>query len=106
MKWCAGLCVALFLVGCVSHHAPEKSESYIDHNKNGKMDPYEDASVPTEKRIDNLLKQMTVEEKTCQLATLYGYHRQLMDAVPTPAWKQAIWKDGLANIDEHLNGWQ
>ena len=47
---------------------------------------------------------MTVEEKTCQLATLYGYKRVAKDELPTPAWKQELWKDGIANIDEHLNG--
>jgi beta-glucosidase len=25
--------------------------------------------------------------------------------LPTPEWKNQIWKDGIANIDEHLNGW-
>jgi beta-glucosidase len=100
--------VGLVCVSCASHsdQKPASPGSYRDLNKNGKKDPYEDASVPTEKRIDNLLKQMTLEEKTCQLATLYGYRRQLMDDLPKPSWKQAIWKDGLANIDEHLNGWQ
>ena len=109
MKWFVAFFFLFVLVGCASHPAAKKSAaagSYIDHNKNGKMDPYEDASVPTEKRINDLLKQMTVEEKTCQLATLYGYRRQLMDDLPKPSWKQAIWKDGIANIDEHLSGWQ
>lgn len=23
----------------------------------------------------------------------------------TPEWKNRVWKDGIANIDEHLNGW-
>ncbi len=79
---------------------------YLDLNKNGKMDPYENPDLPIERRIDDLLAKMTVEEKTCQLCTLYGFRRQLMDDLPKPSWKQAIWKDGLANIDEHLNGWQ
>jgi beta-glucosidase len=48
---------------------------------------------------------MTLEEKTCQTATLYGYNRVLKDELPTPEWKNQIWKDGIANIDEHLNGW-
>ena len=78
--------------------------NWIDLNKNGRMDPYEDPSVPIEKRIDDLLSQMTLEEKTAQMATLYGYGRVLKDELPTPAWKQAVWKDGIANIDEHLNG--
>jgi beta-glucosidase len=29
----------------------------------------------------------------------------LKDELPTPDWKNKIWKDGIANIDEHLNGW-
>lgn len=47
---------------------------------------------------------MSVEEKTCQLATLYGYGRVLKDSLPVAGWKNEIWKDGIANIDEMLNG--
>jgi beta-glucosidase len=47
---------------------------------------------------------MTVEEKTCQMATLYGTGRVLLDPLPTERWKNEIWKDGIANIDEQLNG--
>ena len=78
---------------------------WIDLNKNGRMDVYEDPKVDIEKRISDLLSQMSVEEKTCQTATLYGYNRVLKDELPTPDWKNQIWKDGIANIDEHLNGW-
>lgn len=78
--------------------------TWIDFNKNGVKDIYEDPSEPIDKRIQDLLNQMTLEEKTCQLATLYGYRRVLKDELPTPEWKNAIWKDGIANIDEHLNG--
>lgn len=87
---------------------PAKREIYkkgwIDFNKNGKKDIYEDPGQSIDKRIDDLLSQMTLEEKTCQLATLYGYKRVLKDDLPTREWKNAIWKDGIANIDEHLNG--
>ncbi len=79
-------------------------KGWIDFNKNGKMDIYEDPSAPIEDRIADLLSQMTLEEKTCQLATLYGYRRVVKDELPTPEWKNEIWKDGIANIDEHLNG--
>lgn len=44
-------------------------KGWIDFNKNGKMDVYENP-----------------------------------DAWPTPQWKQEIWKDGIANIDEQANG--
>ena len=76
---------------------------WTDFNKNGKKDVYEDSKQPVEKRIKNLLSQMTLDEKTCQLATLYGYGRVLKDSLPNPGWKSKIWKDGIANIDEHLN---
>jgi len=78
-------------------------KGWIDFNKNGKMDVFEDASQPIEKRIADLLSQMTVEEKTCQLATLYGYKRVLKEEMPADSWKNEVWKDGIANIDEELN---
>lgn len=79
-------------------------KGWIDFNKNGVKDVYEDPSQPVEKRVADLLSQMSVEEKSCQLATLYGYGRVLKDSLPTDGWKNEIWKDGIANIDEMLNG--
>ena len=77
---------------------------WIDFNKNGQQDPYENPTLPVEKRVTDLLGRMTLEEKTMQMATLYGYGRVLEDEVPQPDWEEALWKDGIANIDEHLNG--
>lgn len=79
-------------------------DGWIDFNKNGNKDVFEDPSQPVDKRVEDLLSQMTVEEKTCQLATLYGFTRVLKDPLPTPDWKNQIWKDGVANIDEMHNG--
>jgi beta-glucosidase len=79
-------------------------KGWIDFNKNGRMDPYEDPSLDIDTRINDLLGRMTVDEKTCQLLTLYGYPKVLQDSLPTEEWKNRIWKDGIANIDEHLNG--
>ena len=81
-------------------------KGWIDFNKNGKKDIYEDPSAPLDNRIEDLLSQMTVEEKTCQMVTLYGYKRVLKDDLPTPEWKNQLWKDGMGAIDEHLNGFQ
>src|SRR5215204_6386985 len=80
-------------------------EGWTDFNKNGRKDPYEDPEADVARRVEDLLAQMTLEEKTCQTATLYGYARVLKDELPTPGWKKRVWKDGIANIDEHLNGW-
>ncbi|WEK20044.1 MAG: glycoside hydrolase family 3 N-terminal domain-containing protein [Candidatus Pedobacter colombiensis] len=78
-------------------------KGWVDFNKNGKMDVFEDPSKPIDARVKDLLSQMTVDEKTCQTATLYGYGRVLKDEMPTAEWKTKIWKDGIANIDEELN---
>jgi beta-glucosidase len=79
------------------------NKGWTDFNKNGKKDIYEDPAEPIDKRVEDLLSQMNLDEKTCQLATLYGYGRVLKDELPTPEWKTQIWKDGIANIDEHLS---
>ena len=79
-------------------------DSWTDLNKNGTKDPYEDSTLPVGQRIDDLLSRMTVDEKTAQLVTLYGYNRVTPDYLPTTAWFTEFQKDGIANIDEHLNG--
>ena len=81
-------------------------KGWIDFNKNGRKDIYEDPARPVGERVADLLGQMTLEEKTCQMATLYGSGRVLKDNLPTPEWKQEIWKDGIGNIDEEHNGYR
>ena len=101
------IALAIGLMGQLSI-AQQKENIYkkgwIDFNKNGIMDVYENPKQSLEKRVENLLSQMNLDEKTCQMATLYGYKRVLKDSLPTPQWKNEIWKDGIANIDEQLNG--
>jgi len=83
-------------------------EGWIDFNKNGKKDVFEDPAQPASKRAEDLLAQMTMEEKTAQMVTLYGFPRVLKDELPTEKWAAAFWKDGIGNIDEHMNsvmGW-
>jgi beta-glucosidase len=77
--------------------------NWIDFNKNGKMDVFEDPKQTVDARVNDLLSQMNLDEKTCQLATLYGYGRVLKEELPSEKWSTKIWKDGIANIDEHLN---
>jgi beta-glucosidase len=80
-------------------------DGWIDLNKNGRKDVFEDSTQPEEKRLDDLIGQMNLDEKTVQCATLYGYHRVLIDYLPTEDWHaKDLWKDGVANIDEHLTG--
>ena len=93
------------------HHIPVYSprqdlyhDGWIDLNKNSIKDPYEDTQLNIDARIDDLLGRMTVDEKTAQLVTLYGFPRVLTDELPTKEWKHEAWKDGIGNIDEHCNG--
>jgi beta-glucosidase len=80
---------------------PIYHEGWIDLNKNGVKDAYEDPAVEIEKRVDDLLARMTKDEKASQLCTLYAY--QVKGALPDASWKTAAWKDGMGNMDEQLN---
>ena len=64
----------VFIVGCLFFaFAVSASETVIDHDgwidldKNGKKDVYEDPSQPAEKRVADLVKRMTLGEKIGQL---------------------------------------
>ena len=107
MKHFLLLCLLACAVGTVEAQ-PTTTDIYhngwIDLNKNGRRDIYEDSRQPVERRVENLLQQMTLDEKTAQMATLYGSGRVLKDALPTNAWKKEVWKDGIGNIDEQHNG--
>ena len=79
-------------------------DGWVDRNKNGEMDAYENPALPVEERVADLISRMTMDEKTCQMATIYGYKRVLKKPVPDETWETRVWKDGVANIDEHGNG--
>lgn len=94
-------------VGAFVHPAPSAAiyhEGWTDLNKNGQLDPYENPALPVDARLDDLIARMTLDEKTAQMVTLYGFPRVAQDELPTAAWKTALWKDGIGNIDEHMNG--
>ena len=57
---------------------------WTDLNKNGRKDIYEDSTANTDRRVEDLLRQMNLDEKTCQTATLYGAGRVRSD---DPAFK-------------------
>jgi len=79
-------------------------DGWVDLNKNGHMEDYENPDLDIEKRIDDLLGRMTVNEKTCQMVTLYGWGHVLKDEQPKDSWSRSFWKDGIANIDEQIHG--
>lgn len=63
------LCIIATTPSCHTGTGNDNSSTptYRDLNKNGKMDVYEDSSQPIPKRVDDLLHQMTLEEKAGML---------------------------------------
>lgn len=60
----ASLHVALVVLGTVALSCGTgEKKKFRDLNKNGTMDVYEDASRPVDERVEDLLKQMNLEEK-------------------------------------------
>jgi len=66
--------------------------SFRDLNKNGLLDPYEDYRLPIEERVEDLLSQMTLEDKTgLMFQTMISINKDgtladkksLMNPVPT-----------------------
>jgi beta-glucosidase len=55
------LSATLGILSC--HSGASTAPGFRDLNKNGKMDVYEDSSQSVDARVDDLLKQMTLEEK-------------------------------------------
>ena len=101
--------VTLILLLATTFSFAQKKQSiykkdWIDFNKNGVKDVFEDPKATLEDRIEDLLSQMSTDEKTAQMVTLYGSGRVLKDSLPTPLWKTYLWKDGVGNIDEQHNG--
>ena len=70
-------------------HSPEiltvGNFSFRDLNKNGRLDVYEDSREPVEKRVEDILNQMTTDEKIGQMfITMIGMGRDgnLLDIPP------------------------
>jgi beta-glucosidase len=81
----------------------ENNFTFRDLNKNGKLDIYEDEREPIEKRIQNLLKQMTLEEKAGMM--FYSPVRVNADGTieeqPAKDFLSSISPIGVKEIDQH-----
>ena len=77
--------------------------SFRDLNKNGKLDVYEDIKQPVEKRVQDLLKQMTLEEKAGMM--FYSPVRVNADGTieeqPAKDFLSSISPVGINEIDKH-----
>lgn len=62
--------------------------------------PYRDASLPVEKRVDDLLARMTLEEKVAQLTTLWNRKRDIFTAADDfdPAKARHAFPAGIGQV--------
>jgi len=80
----------LSLLGKAAPTLTQDGITFRDLNKNGKLDPYEDPRLPIEERVEDLLKQMTLEEKagmlfqTMMFINKDGTLRENMSIMPLP----------------------
>ena len=66
----------LSLLGKEAPTLTQNGITFRDLNKNGKLDPYEDPRRPIEERVEDLLQQMTLEEKAGMLfQTMVGMNK-------------------------------
>ena len=66
----------LSLLGKEAPTLTEDGITFRDLNKNGKLDVYEDPRRPIEERVEDLLKQMTLEEKAgLMFQTMIGMNK-------------------------------
>lgn len=90
-----GICLTLLLTSAGTGLAQKDQfkKGWIDFNKNGKKDTYENPAQATEKRVADLLSQMTLEEKVGQLLTPLGwpmYERKGNDILLTDKLKEEV----------------
>ena len=69
MKKIIFLLILLSILGC-------NNQEFRDLNKNGRLDMYEDQREPIDRRVEDLLNQMTIKEKIGQMfITMIGMGR-------------------------------
>ena len=102
------LFIALF-ISWTRNSSPQPA--YRDLNKNGKMDVYEDKTQPVEKRVADILQQMTIEEKAGMMFINGARVNEDGSIEDKPAKGMfAFAPNGLKLMDEkkmnHFNLWQ
>lgn len=87
---------ALLLLLGISPFLVKAQNDYIDLNRNGQMDAYENPRLSVEQRVDNLVSLMTLEEKVGQLVMTMGWGYYECD-------KDEVWTtEDFANIVKNV----
>ena len=73
-------------------------DAWIDLNKNGRMDIYENQKAPIDQRVEDLLAQMTLEEKIDLLGGVDGFFIRGVPRLNFPRLKMADGPIGVRNF--------
>ena len=87
----------------------EDGFTFRDINKNGKLDVYEDPRQPIDARVDDLLGQMTLEEKAGLLfinGTVVNADASIEDKPGAPGFARAAVTQIAHQAMNHFNLWQ
>ena len=87
----------------------ENGFRFRDLNKNGKLDIYEDSRQPIDARVDDLLKQMTLEEKAGLLfinGAVINEDGSIEDKPDAPRFPRAAVTQMTHLQMNHFNLWQ
>jgi beta-glucosidase len=84
---------------------PGEGISFRDLNKNGRLDPYEDSRRPVDERVEDLLSQMTLQEKAGMMFhTMIGLNADGTLIEETSPWTQVTTSDMVLNrLMNHFN---
>jgi beta-glucosidase len=85
----------------IKHAEKIYRQGWIDFNKNGKKDIFENPGLSVENRINDLLKKMTLEEKAGQLLTTYGwlmYERKGNSIIITDTLKKEVTERHIGSL--------
>lgn len=95
----------LALLGNEAPTLTQAGITFRDLNKNGRLDPYEDPRRSVEERVEDLLGQMTLEEKTgLMFQTMIGMNKDGTILEKTGLWPMPQTSDMLARrLMNHFN---
>ena len=72
--------------------------AWIDLNRNGRVDVYEDQQAPIDRRVEDLLSQMTLEEKIDLIGGVDGFFIRGVPRLNLPRLKMADGPIGVRNF--------
>lgn len=92
------ICILFILVSCLAAHVSAQTGPTVQQASSSTL-PYKNASLPTHKRVADLLPRMSLEEKVAQLRSMH-FARPIVDATTeNPAKMDSMFKYGIGMMN-------